>query len=260
MRGIIHNRGRSPLLRAGTLLALVLGACVNEPDGILFPCVRPEVLRTSPSAGDSGVARTALVTATFSTPMDSASFTPGAFQLLLGTDTIPGTFVYRPVDTTVVFTPADTLQPGATYTAFISPRVRDTAGQTMDTAYAWNFTTAGNPADTTGGIGPLPPDSIPPPPVLLAPANGATGVVPVATPLSWNAAPRATAYRLQVSIDPDFTTIVFDASGLTAPSQLVVGLLPLSTYYWRVNASNSAGTSPWSMVWNFSTLPSLPLL
>lgn len=46
-------------------------------------------------------------------------------------------------------------------------------------------------------------------------------------------------------------------------TQQVTGLNPLSIYYWRVSASNTAGTSPWSSVWSFTTTgpsPDAPLL
>ena len=38
---------------------------------------------------------------------------------------------------------------------------------------------------------------------------------------------------------------------------------PLSIYYWRVSAANTAGTSTWSAVWSFTTAgpsPDAPLL
>jgi hypothetical protein len=230
------------------LLALLPSACVHEPDGIEFPCIRPEVVRTVPALGDTGVAPQVVITATFSTPMDPSSFAPGTV-LLLASDTIPGTISYNPADTTVTFVPNDSLPRGTTYTVYISPQVADTKGNAMDTAYTWTFTTAGPASPAPGPV-----DSIPEAPILLSPADGTGGVLPLATTLTWNPSARAVTYRLQVSTSPLFTAPVYDAPGLTGTSQLAVGLLPFSTYYWRVNATNSAGTSPWSLVWSFSTL------
>ncbi|RCK75921.1 MAG: Alkaline serine exoprotease A precursor [Ignavibacteriae bacterium] len=92
-------------------------------------------------------------------------------------------------------------------------------------------------------------------PTLSSPANGATGVSTSPT-LVWNASSGATSYRLQVSTSSSFSTLTFDQSGITATSQAISGLANSTTYYWRVNASNSAGTSAWSSVWSFTTAAS----
>lgn len=98
---------------------------------------------------------------------------------------------------------------------------------------------------------PTPPSA----PTLSSPANGATGVSTSPT-LVWNASSGATSYRLQVSTSSSFSTLTFDQSGITSTSQVVSGLANSTTYYWRVNASNSAGTSAWSSVWSFTTAAS----
>jgi subtilisin family serine protease len=96
------------------------------------------------------------------------------------------------------------------------------------------------------------PPVVPAPPVLSSPANGATGVtLPVA--LSWNASFGATSYRVQVSTSSAFTTTVYDHAGISSTSVSVSGLAPSTLYYWRVNATNAAGTSNWSTVRNFTT-------
>ncbi len=99
-------------------------------------------------------------------------------------------------------------------------------------------------------------------PILLSPANGATGV-PTSPFCSWNSSLSATSYHLQVATDPLFQSIVFDQGNLTSTSQQVTGLIANTKYYWRVNATNSAGTSGWSAEWNFTTsigLPTIPTL
>ncbi len=103
------------------------------------------------------------------------------------------------------------------------------------------------------GVTPTPPSA----PTLSSPANGATGVSTSPT-LSWNASSGATSYRLQVSTSSAFSTTVFDQSGITSTSQAVTGLANGTLYYWRVNASNTAGTSAWSSVWSFTTTSTAP--
>jgi len=98
-----------------------------------------------------------------------------------------------------------------------------------------------------------------PAPVLLQPANSATGVSTNPT-LSWNTSSGATSYHLQVSINSSFSTTVFDQSNITGTSQQVSGLSGNTAYYWHVNATNSSGTSGWSApVWSFNTISSPPL-
>lgn len=89
-------------------------------------------------------------------------------------------------------------------------------------------------------------------PTLFSPADGATGVSPSPT-LVWNRSTGATSYRVQVSTSSTFSTTVFDRSGIADTSQQISGLANNTLYYWRVNATNAAGTSDWSNVRSFTT-------
>jgi aqualysin 1 len=97
-----------------------------------------------------------------------------------------------------------------------------------------------------------PPPPPPPAPVLVSPADGSTGVSTSPT-LTWNASSGASSYEAQVATDSGFANLVWDQSGLSTTSTSVSGLAGNTTYYWRVNASNGGGTSPWSAVWSFTT-------
>jgi hypothetical protein len=98
---------------------------------------------------------------------------------------------------------------------------------------------------------------VPPTPLLASPAHGATDISTTPT-LSWNTSAGASSYRLQVSTSSDFSTTVFDQGGITTTSQSVSGLSTSTSYYWRVNATNAAGSSNWSTVWSFTTVPPPP--
>ncbi|MBI3365890.1 MAG: hypothetical protein HY033_13410, partial [Ignavibacteriae bacterium] len=89
-------------------------------------------------------------------------------------------------------------------------------------------------------------------PLLASPANGAQGQ-PISPTLSWNSVTSAVNYRVQVSTSSSFSTLAFDDSIVTALSRQVGPLTTNVTYYWRVNARNTAGTSVWSTVWSFAT-------
>ncbi|MDQ7798135.1 MAG: hypothetical protein RDU76_04215 [Candidatus Edwardsbacteria bacterium] len=95
----------------------------------------------------------------------------------------------------------------------------------------WSFTTTTNPA--------------PEPPALIWPVNGElnSGTSPE---LVWNASYEASSYTLHISPYSDFRGLVYNQGGLPDTSRTGTGLDSLTTYYWRVNATNANGTSNWS--------------
>lgn len=129
------------------------------------------------------------------------------------------------------------------------------SGLTNNTVYYWrvNATNAGGTSawsasfsfTTAAGSTPLAP-------TLSSPVSGSTNVLRSPT-LTWNASSGATSYRVQVSTDPGFATLIVDRANVTTTSTNVTGLGSRVTYYWRVNATNTYGTSGWSAAWNFRT-------
>lgn len=99
-------------------------------------------------------------------------------------------------------------------------------------------------------------------PVLDLPANDSTNVT-LSPTLSWLASSGAASYTLQYDTDSLFTGGV-SQSGLTSTSFKLSGLANSTTCYWRVSASNNAGTSAWSAWRRFTTtatpLPGIPSL
>ena len=89
----------------------------------------------------------------------------------------------------------------------------------------------------------------------VRPLNGSLGnILPVQ--LNWISSARAGYYGLQLSADSTFSTTIVDINALSDTSFSVKSLSNLTTYYWHVNAANTAGYSNWSPVWNFKTLGS----
>jgi len=89
-------------------------------------------------------------------------------------------------------------------------------------------------------------------PTLLSPPDSATDQSTSPT-LTWNASSGATSYGSQVSTTSMFTSFVRKQSGLTSTGAAVGGLDTSTQHYWRVNATNSYGTSQWSDTWSFTT-------
>ena len=91
-------------------------------------------------------------------------------------------------------------------------------------------------------------------PVLESPLSGAVNVA-LSPTLAWNSSTGAATYRIQVSTDAGFSAIIFDDSTPTATSKAIGSLTSSTSYFWRVNAKNAGGSSAWSMIWSFSTVP-----
>jgi hypothetical protein len=94
-------------------------------------------------------------------------------------------------------------------------------------------------------------------PRLQNPPNGAT-LQSTIVDLIWTVSSGATSYAAQVATDSSFTSIVYGVGGLKGTGAEVRGLSNLTTYYWRVNATNRIGTSKWSETWIFRTAGTAP--
>jgi len=97
-------------------------------------------------------------------------------------------------------------------------------------------------------------------PQLVDPVDGATEISTTPT-LNWDSVQYAASFRVQLSTDSTFGTTLINAAGLTFSQYNVPGgILSNNTrYFWRVNASNSAGTGIYSEVWDFHTVISPPV-
>lgn len=68
----------------------------------------------------------------------------------------------------------------------------------------------------------------------------------------------ATSYTLQWSTNLSLTDA--DSAAVSSASYALSGLSRSTTYYWRVRAENVGGTSGWSVVRSFTTVPPPPLV
>jgi hypothetical protein len=98
-------------------------------------------------------------------------------------------------------------------------------------------------------------------PMLVSPYNFASGIL--ATELiNWNAVQNVDYYEYQLDTSAAFSSpmffngtnsyISFDHNGIDTEKGMS-GLIPLTTYYWRVRSSTGGMLSNWSAVWSFST-------
>jgi photosystem II stability/assembly factor-like uncharacterized protein len=90
------------------------------------------------------------------------------------------------------------------------------------------------------------------PPAPVAPKSSATDQSPNVV-LKWKSMPQALHYRVQLSKSVSFSSTVADAAGLSDTSYATPALDSASTYYWRVSAEYTQGTSGWSAISSFET-------
>ncbi len=96
------------------------------------------------------------------------------------------------------------------------------------------------------------PDTIPPVPVVYSPGEDSSSKA-LSVVLSWYPIPEADYYRVQISADSLFSNIIDDLQVDTASSISVANLQPDKKYYWRVNAVNNSGQSPFTSPVFFKT-------
>ncbi|HET6604811.1 MAG TPA: S8 family serine peptidase, partial [Xanthomonadaceae bacterium] len=96
----------------------------------------------------------------------------------------------------------------------------------LGTAKANLHVTASIPAQVTG----------------LSPVDGSTAVATLPT-LSWNPAPGATGYLVEVATDPAFASIVHSALILGTSHAVTTMLAANTIHYWRVTPSNGCGSA-----------------
>jgi len=89
-------------------------------------------------------------------------------------------------------------------------------------------------------------------PLLVFPLNGSQNV-PINTILKWNTSKESASYNLQVSNKPNFSNLIVDKTNLKDTTFNLTNLEHNTTYYWRVSATNEAGSSQFSEVWRFTT-------
>ncbi len=122
------------------VLALGLGCSRSpKPPAVPSDTTPPTVITTLPASGAVGVALNSTFTVTFSEAMDAGTLTTTTLLLASPSGSVAGSVSTTGMSAT--FTPAAALANGTTYTATVTPGVKDLAGNALATAHTWTFTT-----------------------------------------------------------------------------------------------------------------------
>jgi len=119
------------------LLAGLLVSCGGDDNGVDPDTTAPTVASIVPADGEENVPLNTVITVVFSEKIDSASVNETTFVV---SGNIPGSIGLT--DKTATFTPDQDLAVNTTYAVSVTDDIKDLAGNSMDSNYTWQFTTA----------------------------------------------------------------------------------------------------------------------
>jgi hypothetical protein len=194
--------------------------CSSTSVGYTHDGVAPTVVTVSPAVDATGVARSSVVRATLS---ESVTGVVSDLVLTCGSQRISGTTTFAA--TQVTFSPSSTLPYDFTCTATLAASVRDGAGNTLGTAYAWSFTMELGPAPNTPSISGVTPTS---------PGRSTT-------PSVQGNATAGIAVDLFTTADCSGTAVASGAANGSGMFTIPVNVAENSTTLFRAQTRNAAG-------------------
>jgi subtilisin-like proprotein convertase family protein len=171
------------------------------------------------------------------------NFTYNTFLGFTGTTTFSATGL--PGGATIAFSPATAVTDGTAVTATVS-----NTGSLAPGTYNFNLVGTSGAIVKTVGVTLTVYNNTLVAANLATPADGATNVG-AAVNFTWNADTNAQNYLVEVATDNGFATIV--SSGTVTTNSYSATLATNTTFYWRVRASNTCLTAPYSTVFSFTT-------
>jgi hypothetical protein len=214
--------------------------------GVAADTTAPKVSFTDPVNPATGVPTNKKIAATFSEAMDPLTITAATFTLTRGGSSVLGTVTY--VGVTATFTPINGLLADSQYIATISTGARDLAGNPLEVAYWWSFTTGASSDITAPEVSFTNPVN----PAINVPINQKVAATfsEVLDPLTITTA----TFTLDRGITPVAGTVTY--AGVTATFAPTGGLAPATEYTATIStdvADLAGNTLENTYVWTFTT-------
>lgn len=257
---------------------ILLAATGNEnATSISYPANHANVLGVGAAAPDNGRKNTSSIDGEYwwgsnygSTTADAANAVDFIAPCIIPTTDISGTAGYQSGDYYIYFNGTSSATPYAagfaalikskypTYTpAQIASLMKSTcididdeeatAGFDKYTGYGLiDLQAALNPGGTPPGV-----------PTLVSPTNGST-VADLTPTFDWNDVADATSYTILVDNASNFSSPEINVSPTTS-TYTPASNLAAGTYYWKVLATNSSGSSAYCAAWTVTLTAPLPL-
>ncbi len=178
---------------------------------------------------------------------DDATYNVEVGQIMGFSDPVTLSATGEPAGTTVAFSVNPVTPPGASMMTIGNTASAAAGSYTVDIAGAApdmdrNMTVALDIYTTAPGA-----------PVLVSPANAATGVSLVPT-FEWSSGSQSSTYSFELAADADFQSILASATDLTETTYtLGAPLAAITQYYWRAQSDNICGEGQFSQTFSFTT-------
>ena len=135
------------ILVSAFLLAVVMTGCGDERNAGAGnpgdPLTPPTVSSVTPLDASPGIcSSTAIISATFSKPMNPATINISTFTVTGSSASVTGQVTYNSTTNVATFTPSGSLAPSTIFTATINTGAKDTFGNSLAANKVWTFTTS----------------------------------------------------------------------------------------------------------------------
>jgi hypothetical protein len=190
----------------------------------------PTIVQVIPIEGTAQVSPAANVNVIFSEPMDPSTINGTSFTIRVGTGSpLPATVSYNAETRRAVLVPTSSLPNFTTITATMSTAAKDLAGNALQAAKVWTFTTR---------------DDIPPTVIATNPANNATGVPPnSAVTITFSETMDAsTITSANITIRPTASGTALTSTVSYDPASRVATLTPSAPLSQNVSYTVTVGT------------------
>ena len=229
-------------IQSGDLSAGENYSITFEPATFAIVLNPPVLLSSNPFDGEEMVAFDALISITFDKDIVLTDLAQSLIQISDGSQTLD--YSSEVMDQTLTLS-----HEGLPAMTLVTVTIGNGAVQNLDgivnEAFSFSFSTM---------------RTTPEPVSLLSPENN-SGSVSLITTVQWTESELADEYHIQVALNSNFDTPILDETVYSGTEYDLSGTINYATeYFWRVRAGNESGYSEWSMIHQFVTVATQPIV